>query len=70
MGLVQDIGCGGRRVVSLLNVCVSWIAMASSRYHGDPYPGGVVSPAPRESAIMTENQARDQILRIRSAMLE
>jgi diadenosine tetraphosphate (Ap4A) HIT family hydrolase len=40
------------------------------RYHGDLYPGGVVNPAPGESLILTDSEARDQIRRIRSAMLE
>jgi diadenosine tetraphosphate (Ap4A) HIT family hydrolase len=36
------------------------------RYYGDPYPGGVANPAPGQSRILTESDAREQILRIRA----
>lgn len=40
------------------------------RYHGDPYPGGVVSPPSGQSVILTDSEARDQILRIRAALAD
>jgi len=40
------------------------------RYHGDPYPGGVVNPPPGQTITLTDSQARDQILRIRAAVAE
>ena len=43
-------------------------AQIQPRYHGDPYPGGVVDPAPGQSITLTDSQARDQILRIRSRL--
>jgi diadenosine tetraphosphate (Ap4A) HIT family hydrolase len=38
------------------------------RYYGDPYPGGVVDPAPGQSRMLTESDAREQILRVRAAL--
>jgi diadenosine tetraphosphate (Ap4A) HIT family hydrolase len=38
------------------------------RYYGDPYPGGVVNPAPGQSHPLTERDAREQILRIRAGL--
>lgn len=43
-------------------------AHVQPRYHGDPYPGGAVNPAPGQSMTLTDSQARDQILRIRAAL--
>ena len=40
------------------------------RYHGDPYPGGVVNPTAGQSAMLNESDARDQVLRIRAALAD
>ncbi len=38
------------------------------RYHGDPYPGGTVSPAPGQTVAIPADEAREYILRIRDAL--
>jgi diadenosine tetraphosphate (Ap4A) HIT family hydrolase len=38
------------------------------RYYGDPYPGGVVTPARGQSLTLTESDVREQIRRIRAAL--
>ena len=40
------------------------------RYHGDPYPGGVVNPAAGQSMTLKDSEARAQIMRIRAALTE
>jgi diadenosine tetraphosphate (Ap4A) HIT family hydrolase len=38
------------------------------RYYGDPYPGGVVDPAPGQSVTLADYEASEQVLRIRAAL--
>jgi diadenosine tetraphosphate (Ap4A) HIT family hydrolase len=39
------------------------------RYHGDPYPGGPVSPAPGQAVLLSAAEAREYMLRIRGALV-
>jgi diadenosine tetraphosphate (Ap4A) HIT family hydrolase len=38
------------------------------RYHGDPYPGGTVSPAPGQAVMLPADETREYTLRIRAAL--
>lgn len=38
------------------------------RYHGDPYPGGPVSPAPDQAVALSADETHEYTLRIRAAL--
>jgi len=50
------------------NVVPHLHAHIQPRFHGDPYPGGTVNPAPGQALALAADQAREQILRIRAAL--